>query len=197
MSPKTSRPLAFFAGIRVPNWTSVRKVKEGETKNDLYGFLTTDPNQEIAAIHPKAMPVVLRTSDEIETRLTAAADEALKAEKAAAGCLTCDRRHWDERRRSGLDSGISSNQQRCRAPRRLESPATIGQGGMGGAPWPGVSGHLQNAGTRIIQMTAGALLWFVSRLEGLDCQVSAFATQTVMPSVATAIAILRPSGSDA
>jgi putative SOS response-associated peptidase YedK len=48
-----SRPLAFFAGIHVPNWTSVRKVKEGGTTNDLYGFLTTDPNQEIAAIHPK------------------------------------------------------------------------------------------------------------------------------------------------
>jgi putative SOS response-associated peptidase YedK len=34
------RPLACFAGIWT-KWTSVRKVKEGETTNDLYAFLTT------------------------------------------------------------------------------------------------------------------------------------------------------------
>ncbi len=60
-----SRPLAFFAGIWC-NWTSVRKVKEGETTNDLYGFLTTDPNKEVAAVHPKAMPVILRTPEEVD-----------------------------------------------------------------------------------------------------------------------------------
>jgi hypothetical protein len=49
------------------NWTSVRKVKEGETTNDLYAFLTTEPNAEVGAIHPKAMPVILTTSDEVET----------------------------------------------------------------------------------------------------------------------------------
>ena len=38
-----SRPLAFFAGIWT-RWTSVRKVREGETTNDLFGFLTTEPN---------------------------------------------------------------------------------------------------------------------------------------------------------
>ena len=76
-----SRPLAFFAGIHVPEWTSVRKVKEGETTNDLYGFLTTDPNEEVAAIHPKAMPVILRTNDEIETWLTAPPDQALKLQR--------------------------------------------------------------------------------------------------------------------
>jgi putative SOS response-associated peptidase YedK len=37
------RPMAVFAGIWT-NWTSVRKVKEGETTNDLFGFLTTEPN---------------------------------------------------------------------------------------------------------------------------------------------------------
>jgi hypothetical protein len=40
-------PLAFFAGIWT-RWTSVRKVKEGETTNDLYAFLTTEPNLEVA-----------------------------------------------------------------------------------------------------------------------------------------------------
>ena len=34
---------AFFAGLYVPGWTSVRKVKDGETTDDLYGFLTTAP----------------------------------------------------------------------------------------------------------------------------------------------------------
>ena len=59
----------------------MRKVKEGETTNDLYGFLTTDPNTEVAAIHPKAMPVILRTTDEIETWLTAPPNEAMKLQR--------------------------------------------------------------------------------------------------------------------
>jgi putative SOS response-associated peptidase YedK len=75
------RPLAFFAGIHVPQWTSVRKVKEGEMTNDLFGFLTTDPNKEVGTIHPKAMPVILRTSDEIDTWLTSPLSEALKLQR--------------------------------------------------------------------------------------------------------------------
>jgi hypothetical protein len=39
-------------------WTSVRNVKEGETTNDIFAFLTTEPNKEVAAIHPKAMPAL-------------------------------------------------------------------------------------------------------------------------------------------
>jgi putative SOS response-associated peptidase YedK len=72
-----SRPLACFAGIWT-NWTSVRKVKEGETTNDLYAFLTTEPNAEVVAIHPKEMPVILTTPEEVETWMTAHLDEALK-----------------------------------------------------------------------------------------------------------------------
>jgi putative SOS response-associated peptidase YedK len=82
------RPLAAFAGVWT-NWTSVRKVKEGETTNDLFGFLTTEPNNEVGAIHLKAMPVVLTTADEIETWLTAPADEALKLQRPLSdGSLT-------------------------------------------------------------------------------------------------------------
>ncbi len=51
--------LAFFAGIWVPQWTSMRKLKDGETTDDLYAFLTTEPNVEVGAVHPKAMPVIL------------------------------------------------------------------------------------------------------------------------------------------
>ncbi|WP_456802633.1 SOS response-associated peptidase family protein [Bradyrhizobium sp. USDA 4474] len=72
--------LACFAGIWT-NWTSVRKVKEGETTNDIYAFLTTEPNTEVGAIHPKAMPVILTTPDEVETWMTAPAEEALKLQR--------------------------------------------------------------------------------------------------------------------
>jgi putative SOS response-associated peptidase YedK len=75
-----TRPLACFAGIWT-NWTSVRKVKEGETRNDLYAFLTTEPNAEVGAIHPKAMPVILTTPAEVETWTTAPQDEALKLQR--------------------------------------------------------------------------------------------------------------------
>jgi putative SOS response-associated peptidase YedK len=75
-----TRPLACFAGIWT-NWTSVRKVKEGETTNVLYAFLTTEPNAEVGAIHPKAMPVILTTPDEVETWMSASPDEALKLQR--------------------------------------------------------------------------------------------------------------------
>jgi len=60
-----TRPLAVFAGIWT-NWTSTRKVKEGEVTADLYGFLTCEPNAEVGAVHPKAMPVILTEPDEID-----------------------------------------------------------------------------------------------------------------------------------
>src|SRR4051812_22136366 len=69
------RPLAFFAGIHVPKWTSVRKVKDGESTDDLYGFLTTEANAEVFAVHPKAMPVILRTQEEVDRWLTSPAEQ--------------------------------------------------------------------------------------------------------------------------
>ncbi|HWU49299.1 MAG TPA: SOS response-associated peptidase, partial [Asticcacaulis sp.] len=76
-----SRPLFFFAGIWTPQWTSVRKVKDGETTDDLYAFLTTEANAEVKAIHPKAMPVFLTTAEEIDIWLTAPMEDALKLQK--------------------------------------------------------------------------------------------------------------------
>ena len=32
----------------------VRKLKQGEVEADLFGFLTTEPNAEVGAVHPKA-----------------------------------------------------------------------------------------------------------------------------------------------
>ena len=75
-----TRPLAFFAGIWT-TWTSVRNVKEGETTNDLFAFLTTEPNRIVAPIHPKAMPVILTKPNEIEEWLMAPAKDALNLQR--------------------------------------------------------------------------------------------------------------------
>ena len=75
-----SRPLTCFAGLWT-RWTSVRKVKEGETTNDLYAFLTINPNAEVSAIHPKAMPVILRTPEEMDIWMTTPAADALKLQR--------------------------------------------------------------------------------------------------------------------
>lgn len=76
-----NQPLLFFAGIWVPQWESVRKVKEGMITTDLFGFLTTEPNGVVARIHQKAMPVILRPGDETETWLTAPWEEAKRLQR--------------------------------------------------------------------------------------------------------------------
>ena len=84
-----TRPLACFAGVWTnwqarsapPPWTSVRKVREGETTNDLYAFLTTEPNAEVGAIHTKAMPVILTTPEEIKIWMHAPTPEALQLQR--------------------------------------------------------------------------------------------------------------------
>jgi putative SOS response-associated peptidase YedK len=82
LSPE--RPLAFFAGLWVPQWQSVRKVKEGASVNDLFGFLTTEPNAVVAPYHPKAMPVILTTPQEMDTWLDAPPAEALALQRPLA-----------------------------------------------------------------------------------------------------------------
>jgi len=52
------------------HWTSVRKVKEGETTNGPFGFITTEPMIDVGVIHPKAMPVTLSNRDEIDLWMT-------------------------------------------------------------------------------------------------------------------------------
>lgn len=76
------RPLFFFAGLWT-RWHGVRKVKEGPGDHEVYGFMTTAPNALIKPIHEKAMPVLLRTQDEIEIWLTAPWAEARKLQRTA------------------------------------------------------------------------------------------------------------------
>lgn len=53
-----SRPLCFFAGLWT-KWSGVRTKMEGEVTVDAYGFLTSEPNDVVAPIHPKAMPTLI------------------------------------------------------------------------------------------------------------------------------------------
>jgi len=69
-------PLAFFAGIHLRGWEGVRKIKTGWETADLFAFLTTEPNAEVAAVHPKAMPVVLTDPEELEVWMRAPWEEA-------------------------------------------------------------------------------------------------------------------------
>lgn len=71
-----SRPLAFFAGIWVAQWQSVRKVKTGLETIDLFGFLTTEPNAIVGPIHDKAMPVILTEPAEAQLWMSAPWEEA-------------------------------------------------------------------------------------------------------------------------
>jgi putative SOS response-associated peptidase YedK len=50
----------------------------------VFGFLTTEPNAEVGVVHPKAMPVILRTGEQVETWLTAPPDEALPVQTPLA-----------------------------------------------------------------------------------------------------------------
>ncbi len=77
-----TRPLAFFAGIWT-SWHGKRGTKANpiEGEHQLFGFLTTDANAEVGAIHPKAMPVILRQPDQVEAWLTLPTEDALKIQK--------------------------------------------------------------------------------------------------------------------
>ena len=98
-----TRPLACFAGIWT-NWTSVRKVKEGETTNDLYAFLTTEPNAEVGAIHPKAMPVILTTPGRSRDLDDGSSGRGLEAAAAAFGRIAQNRRPQRQGRSGRADN---------------------------------------------------------------------------------------------
>jgi len=79
-----SRPMFFFAGIW-RSWTGPRGTKRHPVDGEhlLFSFLTTTPNAEVAAVHPKAMPVLLLDEAARETWLNGTVDEALKLQLPA------------------------------------------------------------------------------------------------------------------
>ncbi len=57
------------------------KSRGGETTNDLFAFLTTEPNAIVAPIHSKAMPVILTKAVEIEQWMTVPPAEAMQLQR--------------------------------------------------------------------------------------------------------------------
>jgi putative SOS response-associated peptidase YedK len=76
------RALFAFAGLWTP-WRGVRGPKSApvEGEHELFGFLTTAANAIVAPIHPKAMPVILTTPEEVDLRLAADAPKALELQR--------------------------------------------------------------------------------------------------------------------
>jgi putative SOS response-associated peptidase YedK len=57
------------------------KANPVEGEHTLFGFLTAEVNDVVGAVRPKAMPVILTSADDIETWMSAPAEEALKLQR--------------------------------------------------------------------------------------------------------------------
>lgn len=68
----------------------MRELTDGETTDDLFGFLTTEANQVVGAIHPKAMSVILAQPDELDVWMKAPVEEVLQLQRFLPdGRLAC------------------------------------------------------------------------------------------------------------
>jgi putative SOS response-associated peptidase YedK len=100
------RPLAFFACVWT-TWASTRKLAEGEVTADLFGFLTTDANREVGAIHPKAMPVILTREEELDAWLAAPWTEVARLQRPLPdGALRVAARGREEGGGGGRATGL-------------------------------------------------------------------------------------------
>ena len=82
----TDQP-AFFAGIWVSEWCSIRKLKDGETTDDLFAFLTCEPNEVVRQIHPKAMPVILTEPSDLQAWLSETWSDAKKLQRPLSSAM--------------------------------------------------------------------------------------------------------------
>ncbi|BDA86631.1 DUF159 family protein [Aureimonas sp. SA4125] len=76
-SGDAGRPLMVFAGLWT-TWHGTRGPKSApvEGEHALFGFLTSEPNGVVGPIHPKAMPVILTTPEEMDVWMRADWSEA-------------------------------------------------------------------------------------------------------------------------
>ena len=83
-----NRSLSFFAGIWRP-WHGERLLKISEMRKrvktarnwDLFAFLTTFPNDIVKPYHPKSMPVILSTPEEVSSWFSEGYNSMKKAQK--------------------------------------------------------------------------------------------------------------------
>ena len=83
-----NRPVSFFARVWRP-WYGERLLKISEKRNrvktarnwDLFAFLTTFPNDVVKPYHPKSMPVILSTPEEVASWFLEGYDTLKKAQK--------------------------------------------------------------------------------------------------------------------
>jgi putative SOS response-associated peptidase YedK len=78
------RPLMFFPGFWTPR-KGVRRVRDGEREYELFGFLTTSPNEIVKSIHIKAMPAILTTPEEVDLWLTGSWDDVKHLQRPLLG----------------------------------------------------------------------------------------------------------------
>ena len=78
------RPLFFFAGCWRP-WRGLRGTRAEPVRGEhlIFAFLTTEPNADVAPVHPKAMPVLLLERESRETWLNGSTEEALALQRPA------------------------------------------------------------------------------------------------------------------
>jgi hypothetical protein len=62
-------------------------------KHELFGFLTTEANSAVARVHPKAMPVILRTPGKFDLWLER--DRSMRS-RCSCRCLTMLCGSWPE-----------------------------------------------------------------------------------------------------
>lgn len=78
------RPLFFFAGVwRTWTGTCGTKAAPVEGEHRLFAFLTIEPDKAVAAVHKKAMPVILPDRAAVEQWLEAEPEKALELQKPA------------------------------------------------------------------------------------------------------------------